>query len=76
MITMSNRCPICGCPFTEGEKVKNGFAKLPFGLVAMSFHERCFVKDRERADDLLRQAVETAVALVFGGSSQTPPVIH
>jgi uncharacterized protein (UPF0212 family) len=73
---MSTRCPICGQGFAKGEMLETAFVFLPFGVVGVSFHQRCFRGDEQKAQQLVQEAVEKATALARGGSSPTPPVIH
>ena len=76
MRTMSTRCPICGQGFVQGEMLETAFVLLPFGVVGMSFHQRCFRGNEQKAQQLVHEAVEKATALARAGSSPTPPVIH
>jgi len=74
--TMSTLCPICGRAFQRGDMVKTAVVELPFGLVGMSFHEACFDGEEARAQQLIQEAVEKAMALARGCSSPTPLTIH
>jgi len=74
--TMSTRCPICGQGFAKGEMLETAFVFLPFGVVGVSFHRRCFRGDEQKAQQLVQEAVEKATALARAGSSPAPPVIH
>jgi len=90
--TMSTRCPLCGAAFKDGEPVTTATVPMPFGMVGVSFHKRCFDEDEAGAQAIVREAVGVAAAFVSslppsratkpaaageGGSSPTPPpTIH